>query len=97
MKRAELGQLLAQAARVTHHRDYVIVHRETGINADPVSPALPSLPDGWEARPITLPLVGGAVAWCLEPHDAAVEPGEIERARRALADDARMARKPRKP
>ena len=118
MKRAELGRLLAEAARLIRHRDYVIVgslsilgavldppeamiasidvdlypkadpgrieeiarvlgegsafHRETGIYADPVSPSLPSLPDGWEARLIALPLVGDSVAWCLEPHDAAV-------------------------
>ena len=177
MKRAELGGLLAEAARLTHHRDYVIVgslsilgavldppeamigsidvdlypksdpgrideiarvlgegsafHRRTGIYADPVSPSLASLPDGWEARLIALPLAGGCVAWCLEPHDAAVskyvrceprdrawclaglrhrilsapllrkrlgethavEPGEIPRARKALAEDARKARK----
>lgn len=180
MKRAELGRLLAEAARLTRHRDFVIVgslsilgavldppgemiasidvdlypkadpgrideigrvlgegsafHRETGIYADPVSPFLPSLPDGWEARLIALPLAGGTVAWCLEPHDAAVskyvrcelrdrawcraglrhgilsaarlrerlrtthavEPGEIERARKAIAEDARAARGGRK-
>ena len=118
MKRADLGRLLAEAARLTSHRDYVIVgslsilgavldppqemigsidvdlypksdpgrieeiaevlgagsafHRQTGIYADPVSPFLPSLPDGWEERLIALALAGGSVAWCLEPHDAAV-------------------------
>ena len=110
-------------------------HSKAGIYADPVSPSLPSLPDGWEARLIALPLAGDSVAWCLDPHDAAVskyvrceprdrvwclaglrhgilsapllrrrlrethavEPGEIERARRALAEDARKARDRRKP
>lgn len=47
-------------------------HRRHGIYADPVSPALASLPDVWERRLIALPLGAEAVAWCLEPNDAAV-------------------------
>lgn len=47
-------------------------HRRHGIYADPVSPFLPSLPEGWEERLIALRLATGVIAWCLEPHDAAV-------------------------
>ena len=47
-------------------------HRRHGIYADPVSPFLASLPDGWEERLIPLPLATGVTAWCLEPHDAAM-------------------------
>jgi hypothetical protein len=108
-------------------------HRRHGIYADPVSPFLPSLPDGWEERLIALPLATGVTAWCLEPHDAAVskyvrgeerdrlwcraglahrilkantlrerlrhthavEPGEIDRARAAVAADVRALRSTR--
>lgn len=46
-------------------------HRATGCFIDPVSPALPSLPDGWQARlnPVSRP---GVNAWCLDPNDAAL-------------------------
>lgn len=46
-------------------------HRATGCFIDPVSPALPSLPEGWEARmtPVSRP---GVKAWCLDPNDAAL-------------------------
>ncbi len=38
---------------------------------DPVSPALPTLPDGWQDR--LLPLKRGEItAFCLEPNDAAI-------------------------
>lgn len=47
-------------------------HQRHGIYADPVSPYLPSLPEGWGARLNALPLATGVTAWCLEPHDAAV-------------------------
>jgi hypothetical protein len=46
-------------------------HREHGIYLDPVSPKLPTLPDGWEQRLIRLER-GGIVAAFLEPNDAAV-------------------------
>ncbi|MEO7640923.1 MAG: DUF6036 family nucleotidyltransferase [Ramlibacter sp.] len=46
-------------------------HRAHGIYLDPVSPQLPTLPAGWEAR--LIPVVRqGVVAHFLEPHDAAV-------------------------
>lgn len=108
-------------------------HRRFGIYADPVSPFLPSLPEGWEERLIALRLSTGVIAWCLEPHDAAVskyvrgehrdrlwcraglahrilkattlrerlrhthvvEPGEIDRARAAIAADVRAVRSTR--
>lgn len=46
-------------------------HRTHGIFLDPVSPRLPTLPEGWEARLLRLAR-GEVVAWFLEPHDAAV-------------------------
>jgi hypothetical protein len=46
-------------------------HREHGIYLDPVSPKLPTLPDGWEQRLIRL-LQQDLVASFLEPNDAAV-------------------------
>lgn len=50
-------------------------HLRTGYFLDPVSPALPTLPEGWADRLLCQERVVGGVmlrAWCLEPHDAAV-------------------------
>jgi hypothetical protein len=47
-------------------------HLRHGMYADPVSPHLASLPAGWEARLIALPLGATVIGWCLEPNDAAV-------------------------
>jgi len=46
-------------------------HRASGYYLDPVSPALPSLPDGWEARMNRIER-DGLVAWFIEPNDAAL-------------------------
>lgn len=46
-------------------------HREHGIYLDPVSPQLPTLPDGWQQRLIRLER-GGVIAAFLDPNDAAV-------------------------
>lgn len=46
-------------------------HRAHGIYLDPVSPRLPTLPEGWESRLIRLER-GGVIAAFLEPNDAAV-------------------------
>ena len=46
-------------------------HCAHGIYLDPVSPLLPTLPDGWQARLIVLTR-DGVKAHFLEPHDAAV-------------------------
>ena len=46
-------------------------HREHGIYLDPVSPQLPTLPEGWQQRLIRLER-GKVVAAFLEPNDAAV-------------------------
>jgi hypothetical protein len=46
-------------------------HRSHGIYLDPVSPKLPTLPDGWEQRLIRLER-DGLVASFLDPNDAAV-------------------------
>lgn len=46
-------------------------HHAHGVYLDPVSPLLPSLPQGWEQRLIQVkqPPV---IAYCLEPNDAAI-------------------------
>ena len=46
-------------------------HRAHGYYLDPVSPSLPSLPDGWEARMSSLEREGVRI-WFLDPDDAAV-------------------------
>lgn len=46
-------------------------HRATGCFIEPVSPALPSLPECWEAR-LTAVARPGVKAWCLDPNDAAL-------------------------
>jgi hypothetical protein len=46
-------------------------HASNGYFVDPVSPHLPSLPDGWEARMNKIERDGVRV-WFLEPNDAAV-------------------------
>lgn len=46
-------------------------HQASGYFIDAVSPALPSLPEGWEARMIRVEREG-VVAWFLEPNDAAL-------------------------
>lgn len=46
-------------------------HRLHGIYLDPVSPKLPTLPDGWQQRLIRIARVG-VTAHFLEPNDAAV-------------------------
>jgi hypothetical protein len=42
-----------------------------GYYADPLSPKVLSLPEGWESRLIPLPLQSGVVGWFLDPNDAA--------------------------
>ena len=46
--------------------------REHGYYFDPVSPSLPTLPEGWRARMLALTLPSGARVRFLEPNDAAV-------------------------
>ncbi|NRF68534.1 hypothetical protein HLB44_16180 [Aquincola sp. S2] len=46
-------------------------HRARGYYLDPVSPSLPSLPDGWEARMTSIEQNDLRV-WFLDPEDAAV-------------------------
>ena len=44
-----------------------------GYWADGVSPGTATLPSGWEQRliPLSNENTGGAIGWCLEPHDLA--------------------------
>lgn len=48
-------------------------HLTFGYHADGVSPTTATLPTGWEARlvKVTNENTGGAVGWCLDPHDLA--------------------------
>jgi len=46
-------------------------HRANGYFLDPVSPKLPSLPDGWESR-MTRIERDGLCLWFLDPADAAI-------------------------
>ena len=43
-----------------------------GYYADAVSPMLPTLPQGWEARLIRVSFDSGVTAWFLETNDAAI-------------------------
>ena len=45
---------------------------EHGYYLDPISPALPTLPDQWEHRLIRVDLEGGITVHFLDPNDAAV-------------------------
>lgn len=43
-----------------------------GYYADAVSPRLPTVPEGWEARLVPVRFDSGVVGWFLHPNDAAV-------------------------
>jgi hypothetical protein len=47
-------------------------HIEHGFYADPISPKILSLPDGWEARLIPVTLAQGVVANFIDPNDVAI-------------------------
>lgn len=48
-------------------------HQTFGYRADGVSPTTATLPKGWEERLVRLANenTGGAIGWCLDPHDLA--------------------------
>lgn len=50
-----------------------LFHQTFGYRVDGVSPTTATLPKGWEERLVQLANenTGGAVGWCLEPHDLA--------------------------
>lgn len=64
---------------------------EHGYYFDPISPAVATLPAGWEQRLVRVELEAEVVAWFLEPNDAAVskyarmEPRDREWIRAGLA------------
>jgi hypothetical protein len=115
---ADIDELLQEAARLSNHRNFVIVGslsvlgtafrppermvmstdvdlftksdpgrvfqeisaslsdgsawaREHVVHADPVSPAIVSAPEGWEARLIPLPMSNGITGWFMDANDAA--------------------------
>lgn len=45
---------------------------EHGYYLDPISPSLPTLPGGWEARLVRIQLGPDVAGWFLDPNDAAV-------------------------
>lgn len=67
-------------------------HRRHGIYLDPVSPQLPTLPDGWRDRLIRIER-DGVVAAFLDPNDAAVsklargEPRDLRWARAGIRSE----------
>lgn len=61
-------------------------HKANGYYLDPVSPSLPSLPDGWEGR-MSAVEQDGIRLWFLDPDDAA-----ISKYARSQANDLRWIR-----
>lgn len=53
-------------------------HKTHGFYADPITPKLLALPEGWEARLAPISLKGGIVAFFMDPNDAAL--GKLVRA-----------------
>ena len=78
----ELARLLGQGSAF---------EAEHGYYLDPISPAVATLPAGWEQRLVRIELEPEVVAWFLEPNDAAVskyarmEPRDREWIRAGLA------------
>ena len=53
--------------------EFSLFHQTHGIWVDGVSPETATLPAGWEARLVKVSNdnTGGAIGWCLDPHDIA--------------------------
>jgi hypothetical protein len=66
--RLDPGRIFELQGALGEHSAY---HRAHGIYLDPVSPKLPTLPEGWESRLIRLER-GGVIAAFLDPNDAAI-------------------------
>lgn len=66
--KADPGRIFELAATLGEDSPF---HRQEGFFLDPVSPKLPTLPDGWEGRLISIER-DGCKAWFLDPNDAAV-------------------------
>ena len=47
-------------------------HVEHGFYADPITPKLLALPEGWESRIAPISMSGGIVAMFLDPNDVAI-------------------------
>lgn len=46
--------------------------KANGFYADPITPKVLSMPQGWESRLMQIPLAKGVVAWFTDPNDTAV-------------------------
>lgn len=66
--RADPGRILDVKDALGEGSDF---HRAHGYYLDPVSPSLPSLPDGWQARMTSIDH-GNVRIWFLDPDDAAI-------------------------
>lgn len=66
--RADPGRILDLKAALGEGSDF---HRTHGYYLDPVSPSLPTLPDGWQARMTSIDQ-GNVRIWFLDPDDAAM-------------------------
>jgi hypothetical protein len=67
--RPELSDLIEGSLGRYSHFDQTF-----GYWADGVSPDTATLPQGWEQRltPVSNENTGGAIGWCLDPHDLAI-------------------------
>lgn len=66
--KADPGRIHDASAALGEGSDF---HRANGYYLDPVSPSLPALPEGWQARMTSL-AQGVVTIWFLDPDDAAV-------------------------
>lgn len=66
--RADPGRIQAAKAELGEGSDF---HRAEGYFLDPVSPGLPTLPEGWQARMTSLEQ-DGVRLWFIDPDDAAI-------------------------
>lgn len=66
--KADPGRILDVKSALGEGSDF---HKANGYYLDPVSPSLPTLPDGWEDRMTSIEQ-GGVRVWFLDPDDAAI-------------------------
>src|SRR5665213_866897 len=67
--RTDPGRIFEVNAALGQGSEFEATH---GYYLDPISPALPTLPENWQHRLVRVPLDDGLVAYFLDPNDAAV-------------------------